>query len=80
MSAAKRTTATKRTARAGAVTRKTKETNIDVSLRLDAGGTAKVSTTLPFLDHMVELIAVHGLMDLTVRARGDLEIDQHHTV
>ncbi|MGH2800538.1 MAG: imidazoleglycerol-phosphate dehydratase, partial [Thermoleophilaceae bacterium] len=43
-------------------------------------GTAKVSTGLPFLDHMLELVAVHGLMDLTVRAAGDLDVDQHHTV
>lgn len=80
MSPARKTTAAGRSARSGAVKRKTKETNIDVSLRLDAGGKAKVSTTLPFLDHMLELIAVHGLMDLVVKARGDLEVDQHHTV
>ncbi|HUQ17086.1 MAG TPA: imidazoleglycerol-phosphate dehydratase HisB [Candidatus Saccharimonadales bacterium] len=80
MSPARKTATAGRGARAGAVKRKTKETNIDVSLRLDAGGKAKVSTTLPFLDHMLELIAVHGLMDLTVKARGDLEVDQHHTV
>ena len=78
--AAKRATAKRGPARAGAVRRKTRETNIDVSLRLDAGGKAKVSTTLPFLDHMLELIAVHGLMDLVVKARGDLAVDQHHTV
>jgi imidazoleglycerol-phosphate dehydratase len=60
--------------------RKTKETDIKVSLKLDAKGTASVSTGIPFLDHMLELIAVHGLMDLTVRARGDLHVDQHHTV
>jgi len=77
---AKRAVAKRTVARTGAVRRKTKETNIDVSLRLDAGGKARVSTTLPFLDHMLELIAVHGLMDLVVKARGDLEVDQHHTV
>ena len=80
MSPTRKTTVTRRAVRSGAVQRKTKETNIDVSLRLDAGGKAKVSTTLPFLDHMLELIAVHGLMDLTVKARGDLAVDQHHTV
>ena len=66
--------------RRGTKTRKTKETNITVSLKLDARGVAKVATGIPFLDHMLELIAVHGLMDLTVTASGDLEVDQHHTV
>ena len=60
--------------------RKTKETDIKVALKLDAKGTAKVATGVPFLDHMLELIAVHGLMDLTVTASGDLDVDQHHTV
>ena len=60
--------------------RKTKETDIKVALTLDGKGTAKVATGIPFLDHMVELIAVHGLMDLTIDAKGDLEVDQHHTV
>jgi imidazoleglycerol-phosphate dehydratase len=67
-------------ARSGAKARKTKETDIKVVLKLDGKGTAKVSTGIPFLDHMVELIAVHGLMDLSVAAKGDLEVDQHHTV
>ncbi len=66
--------------RRGTKARKTKETDITVSLRLDGKGTAKVATGIPFLDHMLELIAVHGLMDLTVAASGDLEVDQHHTV
>jgi len=69
-------TAVRRATRA----RKTKETNIKVALKLDAKGKAKVATGIPFLDHMLELIAVHGLMDLTVAASGDLEVDQHHTV
>ena len=60
--------------------RKTKETDIKVALRIDGKGTAKVATGIPFLDHMLELIAVHGLMDLTIAAKGDLEVDQHHTV
>ncbi|CAN5206987.1 imidazoleglycerol-phosphate dehydratase HisB [soil metagenome] len=51
-----------------------------VDLRLGGGGAAKVSTGLRFLDHMLELVAVHGLLDLTVRASGDLDVDQHHTV
>ncbi len=60
--------------------RRTKETDIKIALKLDAKGTAKVSTGIPFLDHMLELIAVHGLMDLTIAATGDLDVDQHHTV
>ena len=60
--------------------RKTKETDIKVALKLDAKGVAKIATGIPFLDHMLELIAVHGLMDLTVAASGDLAVDQHHTV
>jgi imidazoleglycerol-phosphate dehydratase len=67
-------------ARAGAQKRKTKETNVAVALKLDAGGKAKVATGIPFLDHMLDLMAVHGLIDLTLRASGDLAVDQHHTV
>ena len=68
------------TARSAKRTRKTKETDVKISLKLDGKGTASVSTGIPFLDHMIELIAVHGLMDLTVKATGDLQVDQHHTV
>lgn len=60
--------------------RKTKETQIEVRLDLDGRGTHAISTGMPFLDHMLELVAVHGLFDLTVRAKGDIEVDQHHTV
>jgi imidazoleglycerol-phosphate dehydratase len=67
-------------ARRATKTRRTKETDIKVALKLDAKGRAKVATGIPFLDHMLELIAVHGLMDLSVAASGDLEVDQHHTV
>jgi imidazoleglycerol-phosphate dehydratase len=67
-------------ARAGARSRKTKETNVTVALKLDAKGRARVSTGIPFMDHMLELLAVHGLLDLTVKATGDLAVDQHHTV
>ena len=67
-------------ARRGATKRKTKETDIAVSLKLDAKGRAKIATGIPFLDHMLELIAVHGLLDLSVAAKGDLHVDQHHTV
>ena len=67
-------------ARAGSRSRKTKETSVAVKLKLDAHGKAQVSTGIPFMDHMLELMAVHGLMDLTVKATGDLQVDQHHTV
>jgi len=60
--------------------RKTKETNVQVRLDLDGRGAAQIRTGLPFLDHMLELVAVHGLLDLTLSAAGDLEVDQHHTV
>ena len=60
--------------------RRTKETDVQVRFALDGSGKATVRTGLPFLDHMLELVAVHGLFDLTVKAEGDLEVDQHHTV
>ena len=60
--------------------RKTKETRVAVSVDLDGRGAHRISTGLPFLDHMLELVAVHGLFDLRVRATGDLDVDQHHTV
>jgi len=66
--------------RASRRTRRTKETDIQVRLTLDGVGKASVQTGLPFLDHMLELVAVHGLFDLTLRAKGDIEVDQHHTV
>jgi imidazoleglycerol-phosphate dehydratase len=66
--------------RKGAYRRKTKETSIAVTLTLDGRGKGAVSTGIPFLDHMLELVATHGLIDLTVKATGDLEVDQHHTV
>ena len=66
--------------RAAEIHRKTKETDIRVSLALDGGGTARISTGLPFLDHMLELFAKHGLFDLEVTCKGDLHIDDHHSV
>src|SRR6476619_3432295 len=60
--------------------RKSKETQIQVRLDLDGAGKHTISTGLPFLDHMLELVAVHGLLDLVVKARGDIDVDQHHTV
>jgi imidazoleglycerol-phosphate dehydratase len=62
------------------VRRRTKETDIRVALNLDGGGASAVSTGAPFLDHMLELFARHGLFDLEVECRGDLEIDDHHSV
>jgi imidazoleglycerol-phosphate dehydratase len=66
-------------ARTASVTRKTKETSVEVAVDLDGTGRAEIDTPLPFLSHMVEQIARHGLIDLTVRATGDVEIDGHHT-
>lgn len=67
----------KRTAQ---VHRRTKETDVRVALDLNGSGTASVATGIPFLDHMLELFARHGLFDLEVECRGDLEIDDHHSV
>lgn len=66
--------------RSAGVERKTKETAIRVALDLDGSGKAKVDTGIPFLDHMLDALARHGFLDLEVHARGDLEVDQHHTV
>jgi imidazoleglycerol-phosphate dehydratase len=66
--------------RTAEVRRKTKETDVRVSLTLDGVGQGRVSTGVPFLDHMLELFARHGLFDLEVACRGDLEIDDHHSV
>jgi imidazoleglycerol-phosphate dehydratase len=65
--------------RSASVSRKTKETSIEVSLDLDGTGRADIQTPLPFLSHMVDQLARHGLIDLSVRASGDVEIDGHHT-
>ncbi len=62
------------------VTRKTAETQIEVEVNLDGSGRAEIATGVPFLDHMLDQLARHGLLDLTVRAQGDLHIDAHHTV
>jgi imidazoleglycerol-phosphate dehydratase len=65
--------------RQAAVERRTKETNVRVRLDLDGTSTCDISTPLPFLSHMIEQIAKHGLLDLSVKAEGDTEVDGHHT-
>jgi len=60
--------------------RETAETQIEIAVNLDGSGQTEFATGVPFLDHMLDQIARHGLMDLTVRANGDLHIDAHHTV
>lgn len=66
-------------ARTASVSRKTGETDVQVSLNLDGTGACVAATGIPFLDHMLHQISSHGLIDLEVRATGDLEIDDHHT-
>jgi len=66
--------------RTAQVTRNTLETRITVSLNLDGTGISKLATGVPFLDHMLDQIARHGLIDLDIEAQGDLHIDAHHTV
>jgi imidazoleglycerol-phosphate dehydratase len=66
--------------RTAEITRKTTETDITLTLNLDGRGDYRVSTGIPFLDHMLNLFARHGLFDLQVTASGDTEVDDHHTV
>jgi len=66
--------------RDASITRNTVETQITVRLNLDGTGVAKLATGIPFLDHMLDQVARHGLVDLEVEASGDLHIDAHHTV
>jgi len=66
--------------RTAQVTRRTSETTVEVTLALDGTGQYQVATGLGFLDHMLAQLATHGLLDLAVRAEGDLEVDAHHTV
>ncbi len=66
--------------RKGAVARSTKETSIEASLDLDGSGVSEVSTGIGFFDHMLDQLARHSLIDITVRAAGDRHIDDHHTV
>jgi len=67
-------------ARAASVKRVTKETSIKLSIDLDGSGVGKICTSVPFLDHMLDLFARHGLFDLEIEACGDIDIDFHHTV
>ena len=66
--------------RTAEVQRNTKETQIRVRLNLDGTGVAKLSTGIPFLEHMLDQVARHGMVDLDIEAKGDLHIDAHHTV
>ncbi len=66
--------------RSASIARTTRETDVELSLGLDGSGVSSIATSIPFLDHMLEQVARHGLIDLTISARGDREIDDHHTV
>ncbi len=66
--------------RTASVNRHTKETEIAVTVNLDGGGESDIQTGIPFFDHMLEQLARHGLIDMTIRAAGDLQVDAHHTV
>jgi imidazoleglycerol-phosphate dehydratase len=66
--------------RSAKVTRKTKETDIAVNLEIDGAGQAEIETGMPFFNHMLDSFSRHGFFNLTVRAKGDLEVDYHHTV
>ncbi len=66
--------------RSSKIKRDTLETQVNVSLDLDGAGSAKLATGLPFLDHMLDQVARHGMIDLEIAAKGDLHIDAHHTV
>lgn len=66
--------------RAAEMARATSETKVRVSVRLDGSGAGRRQTGIPFLDHMLDLLAKHGCLDLTVEASGDIEIDYHHTI
>lgn len=67
-------------ARTATIRRKTNETDIRVKLNLDGKGASRITTGIRFFDHMLELLARHGAFDLRVLAKGDLDVDQHHTV
>ncbi|MDO8746099.1 MAG: imidazoleglycerol-phosphate dehydratase HisB [Thermodesulfovibrionales bacterium] len=62
------------------IKRKTKETDISLDLNLDGRGSYSINTSIPFLDHMLSLMCKHGLFDIKLKAKGDIDIDDHHTV
>ena len=66
--------------RVATIRRKTNETDIRIRLNLDGKGSSRISTGIRFFDHMLDLVARHGAFDLAVQAKGDLDVDQHHTV
>jgi len=66
--------------RTSKIERKTRETDISVSINLDGNGTYAIQTTIAFMDHMLSLMGKHGLFNLKIKAKGDTEIDYHHTV
>ena len=66
--------------RVATVSRKTAETDISITLAIDGTGESKISTGVAFFDHMLTLFAKHGLFDLTIKAKGDVDVDYHHTV
>jgi imidazoleglycerol-phosphate dehydratase len=66
--------------RASSIERKTRETDIKLTLNLDGSGQGTISTGIGFFDHMLELLMKHALIDLTIEAKGDIEVDYHHTV
>jgi imidazoleglycerol-phosphate dehydratase len=66
--------------RTGTVERKTKETEITVAIEIDGSGKAEIETGMPFFDHMLDSFSRHGLFDIKLQAKGDLEVDYHHTV
>ena len=66
--------------RKASIKRKTKETDISLDLNLDGRGSYSINTSIPFLDHMLSLTCKHGLFDMKLKAKGDIDIDDHHTV
>jgi len=66
--------------RTASVKRKTKETDIDIAVNLDGTGKSNISTGIAFFDHMLEQLSKHGLLDLKIKVKGDLEVDEHHTI
>jgi len=66
--------------RQSAILRQTKETDISLQLKIDGAGKADIRTGVPFMDHMLTLFTVHGFFDLSINAKGDTEVDDHHTV